>query len=445
MPSSPTPAPPADLCLVPLTTEQTAVPASRPAPSASNAAVIARHRLEFVAAVIIIVAGLALRLLPYFGVPNRLTPDESYYIEDVALLKIVGASQYPALVESYVKMQSRSDIVQLPPTRCMFILAGWAWDALFHSGIIMSLRHVAATFSCLCFLLSGWFAFRLGGMRYALVVGALMAVAPMELVMAHRELMDGIFGFWALLALWLLWENMQRPDRLGWLAAYAGALAILVLTKENAFFVAVALGGIICTAALFPSLNLGKVTWSTVAATAIGGLLGIAVLISISGSLGTLIETYRLLVTKAEKMEFAYMSGGGPWYRYIVDLMLVSPLVLLPAIGRIFALRREDRQPIFLLLFVVFSCVVMVNVKNGMNLRYATMWDMPLRYLAAGMILQLAGAVRRWPIATAVMLVGVIGAVEFHQYAVIFVQHGVQDPITLYLMYALQIVRVAAR
>jgi len=378
-------------------------------------------------------------------VPSRLTPDEHYYITDVTMVKIVGPSQYAAIVESYVKTQSQSDIVVLPPTRCMFILAGWAWDALFHSGVMMSLRYVAATFSCLCFLLSGWFAFRLGGMRYALTVGALMAVAPMELVMAHRELMDGVFGFWALLTLYLLWENLQRPGRLGWLAAYAGAIAFLVLTKENAFFVAVALGGLICTTALFPKLNLGKASWSTVAATAIGGLLGIGVLISISGGLGTLIEAYRILVIKAENMAFAYQSGGGPWYRYIVDLMLVSPLVLLPAIGRIFALRREDRQGIFLLLFVVFSCAVMVNVKNGMNLRYATMWDMPLRYLAAGTILQMAGAVRRWPIATAVILVGVIGAMELHQYALIFVQHGVEDPITLYLMYALQIVRVAVR
>jgi hypothetical protein len=445
MPSSPTPAVPAELCPIPLTADGIGAPPARPNSLAFIRALIGRHRLETLGVVVILFAGLALRLLPVFGVPNRLTPDESYYIEDVALLKIVGPSQYPALVESYVKMQAKSDIVQLPPTRCMFILAGWTWDALFHSGVMMSLRYVSATFSCLGFLLSGWFAFRLGGIRYGLTVGALMAVAPMELVMAHRELMDGVFGFWALLTLWLLWENLQRPGRLGWLASYAGAISILVLTKENAFFVAVALGGLICTAALFPSLNVGKATWSTVAATVIGGLTGVAVLISISGSLGTLIETYRLLVVKAEKMTFAYMSGGGPWYRYIVDLMLVSPLVLLPAIGKIFALRKEDRQSIFLLLFVVFSCAVMVNVKNGMNLRYATMWDMPLRYLAAGTILQMAGAVRRWPVATAVVLLGLIGAFELHQYAVIFVQHGVQDPITLYLMYALQIVRVAAR
>jgi hypothetical protein len=69
------------------------------------------------------------------------------------------------------------------------------------------------------------------------------------------------------------------------------------------------------------------------------------------------------------------------------------------------------------------------------------MWDMPLRYLAAGPILQLAGALRRWPLAAAAVLLAVVGGVELHQYCLIFVQHDIGDPITQFLMFALQIVR----
>jgi len=217
----------------------------------------------------------------------------------------------------------------------------------------------------------------------------------------------------------------------------------MVLTKENAFFASVGLGGIICTAALVPRLNIGKATWSTAAATLAGGLLGVLVLICLAGSPRTLIETYRLLVTKAEKMSFAYESGGGPWFRYIIDLMLVSPAVMLPAIGGIFGLRRDSRQGIFLLLFVLFSCAVMVNVRNGMNVRYATMWDMPLRFLAAGPLLQMAGAVRRAPLLSAAVLLAVVGGIELYQYWVIFVYHDLGEPITMYMMRALDIIRVA--
>jgi len=363
----------------------------------------------------------------------------------VAMLKIIGASQYPALVADYIRTQRHSDIVVLPPTRCIFILAGWLWDAVFHMGSRLSLRGVSALFSCLNFLLAGWFAYRLGGVRQALAASAMMAVAPVELMLAHRELVDGVFAFWALLTIWLLWENLQRPPRLGWLAAYAGSIAILVLTKENSFFVAIALGGIICTAAAFPPLNLGKPNRWTVAATGVGGMLGVLVLASLASGFGPLIETYRLLVTEAEKMQFAYQSGGGPWYRYIVDLLLVSPLVLLPAVGGIFALKRDNRAGIFLLLFMAFSCAVMVNVRNGMNLRYATMWDLPLRFLAAGMLLLIArGIGKGFPARealAAVALVAFVCVAEFRQYHLIFQVHDVEDPITLYLMYALEIVR----
>jgi 4-amino-4-deoxy-L-arabinose transferase-like glycosyltransferase len=439
-----TPAQPAraDLCPAPLNLVKAApAPSSRKTRALST--FIRAHWLELAGAFLILCAGFALRLMPVFGVPDRLSLDEHLYITNVTMLKKVGPFEYSALVQSYVHAQSQMEMVMLPPTRCVYILLGWAWDAAFHSGPRMSLRYVAAIFSCLSLLLSGLFAFRLGGARMGLTVGALMAVAPLELVMAHRELVDGVFAFWALLSLWLLWENMQRPGRLGWLAAYAGSIAVMVLTKENSFFAAVALGGILCTAAAFPGLNLGKAKWSVAVATIAGGALGVTVLVCIAGSPQTLIETYRLLVSKAEKMAFAYETGGGPWFRYIVDIMLLSPTILLPAIGGIFALRRENRQGIYLFLFMLFSCAVMVNVRNGMNLRYSTMWDMPLRYLAAGTILHLAGAARRWQILAPVLLLALVGGVELHQYYVIFVQQDTGDPVTQALMYALQIIRPA--
>ena len=416
-----------------------------PNPAPTVPAAPCRRRLAIGGALIILIVGLSLRLIPFFGVPDNLSEDEVLYIANVRMLERVGFFEYPALIATYLHSQEKMDAVMLPPTRCMYIMLGWAGDSLFHCGPRISLRYVAGIFSSLSFLLAAFFAYRLGGPRLGLVVAAMMAVSPMELMLAHRELVDGVFAFWALLSLWLLWENLQRPGRLGWLAVYAASLALMVLTKENAFFAAIGLGGVFCTAALFPSLHLGRATWSTFAATVAGGAMGVLVLICLAGSLSDLIHVYRLLVAKAELMPFAYQSGGGPWFRYIVDLMLVSPTVLLPAIGGIFALRRDSRQGIFLLLFVLFSCAVMVNVRNGMNLRYATMWDMPLRYLAAGTLLRIAAAVPRFPMFAALLLLTLVCGVELHQYALLFVRHDIGDPITQYLMYATEIIRFGSQ
>jgi 4-amino-4-deoxy-L-arabinose transferase-like glycosyltransferase len=437
---SPIEAAQAEFQTTPLTAEGIAA-AKSPGKASSLGRVVRAHWLELGTAAVILIVGMALRVFTFFGVPDRLTVDEDLYMLNVRMVQKIGPDQYPALVQNYVETQQKMEMVMLPPTRCVYILLGWAWDELFHMGPRMSLRCVAATFSVLSLLVAGIFAYRLGGTRMGLTVGALMAVAPMELMLAHRELADGVFAFWALLSLWLLWENLQKPGRLGWLAAFAGSVAVMVLTKENSFFAATALGGILCVAALFPKLNLGKPAWSTLAALAAGGIAGVLVLVSLAGSPGMLIEVYKLLVAKAEVNSFAIESGGGPWYRYIVDLLLVSPAVLLPAIGGIFGLKRENRAGIYLLLFVVFSCAIMVNVRNGMNLRYATMWDMPLRYLAAGVLLQMAGAVRRAPIVAAVALVALVGGIELHQYWLLFVRHDIGDPITQFLMYALEIVK----
>lgn len=419
---------------------QSAAPVNSP----SKIFTLGWSRLQTATLIFILVAGVALRAIPLFGVPDRITLDEYLYITNVVKLEKIGPFEYSGLVRRYVEAQSQMDTVMLPPTRCNYILLGWTWDALFHAGPQMSLRYVAAMFSVFGLLLSAIFACRLGGIRLALVTSSLMAVSPIELMLAHRELVDGVFAFWALLSLWLLWENMQRPGRLGWMAAYAGSIAVMVLTKENAFFATVALGGILCTAGIAPGLQLGKPARSLFVATFLGGLAGVAVLLCLAGSAQTLIETYRLLVTKAEGMSYAYQTGGGPWYHYLVDLVTVSPMVMLPAIGGMFALRRENRQGIYLLLFILFSCAVMVNVKNGMNLRYATMWDMPLRFLAAGTILRMAGGVRKEPVIAAVALVALVAASELHNYWLIFVHHDLGDPITQFLMYTTEIVRVGA-
>lgn len=402
-------------------------------------ALLTIYNLELWMALCILVVGFALRITPR-AVPHTQTIDEHLYEANVAMLQTVGLLEYPSIVENYVTLQSRKTEVMLPPTRCLFVICGYGWASLFGSDTRDSLQGVAETFSLLSFLLAGLCAARMGGSRYGLAVLALMAVAPVELQMAHCALVDGFFAFWALLCFWLLWENLQHPRRPGFLAAYVAAIAAMVMTKENSFFAFV---GMSAALALARPLKIGTVNRETVLATFAGAIIGVSMLILISGGLGTFIETYRLLVTKAEQMGFAYATGGGPWYRYIVDLLLMSPVVTLPAIAAVFNLRREDKPAVYLLILVAFSYLIMTNVKNGMNLRYATMWDMPLRYLAAGQLFRTASVVRRAPQLVAVALIALVAVLELQQYCTFFVSHDIGELVTAYLMRALEIVRTA--
>ena len=197
-----------------------------------------------------------------------------------------------------------------------------------------------------------------------------------------------------MLVLWSLWENLQASRDWRWLVLYTIALTATVLTKENAFFVWVAVVAILIANHW---LKFGTVTRELLLATLIGPALGVVLLGLLAGGAAPLVATYHLSVSKNYELKYAILTGDGPWYRYLVDLTLVSPIVLLLAIGSAFNLRRAKKQEWFCFLFIAASYLVMCNIKYGMNLRYANMWDLPLRVLAFSQLLVLIGFVaQRW-------------------------------------------------
>ena len=77
----------------------------------------------------------------------------------------------------------------------------------------------------------------------------------------------------------------------------------------------------------------------------LGPLLGAVILVFVAGGLSTLLTSYQLSVSKNYQLAYAVMTGDGPWYRYLVDLLLVNPLILLLAIGALFCLFVANRNP----------------------------------------------------------------------------------------------------
>lgn len=386
---------------------------------------------------LIALAGASLRL---FAPPTfkRCGFDEVLYEDYVQILEDHTLLVYPKLVHFYIAEQKASGVTKLPPTRFLYIFCGYCWDRLFHVKAIDALQAVSCLFSILLLPLTAVFAYRLGGPRQAIGVLALVAVSPMQIYVSRHALIDGFFGFWAVFCLWLLWENLKKPSRPGWLAGYTTALTLLVLTKENAFFVFVAVLGIL---AINRWTKFGTVNRPLILCTFAGGLFGVAAIAVLSGGLDYAIETYLVLVRNASHLTYAIKTGDGPWYRYLSDLLLMSPLILLLATGAAFHLTREKGAYLYLLSFIGFSYLIMCNVRYGMNLRYANMWDMPLRYLAFSQLVSLCAIFNRRR--QFVLTLAVIGlcAFDLHQYDVFFVRYNLYELIPEALVRALKIVK----
>lgn len=369
--------------------------------------------------------------------------DEQIYSAYVDELGATGpqSASYPEIVRRYLKQQTDYPIALLPPTRVSFILAAAAWRGCFGGPAIESVRAISCAASILVLLLSCAFAWRLRGPAFALAILALMAVAPTQIYMAHRALIDGFFALITLLTLWSLWEVLQqaRPTRLG-LGLYGVGLVLLILTKENAAFVYVAILGLLVMNRWF---GLGHVSKSLLATTLVAPVVGVGLLALFAGGIEPLITVFSLNAAKSIQTPYAITTGDGPWFRYLSDLLLVSPAVVLFAIGGAFVLERRDKPGWFLLGFVVFSYVVMCNLRYGMNLRYANMWDFPLRYLALVPVFTWAHSIhgngkRRLLVVGIVTLLAIF---ELANYLRIFVAHDVYDPIPARLLQALDILK----
>jgi hypothetical protein len=445
---------------------ETAPAAALSPPPTSLAAAPTRHRrfqtpapaghtrFLWLISLLILAAGIFFRICPtaaFIGVGF----DEMLYRENVMKLDKVGVLNYPLICQTYLEDQRHPEsITKLPPTRFVYIYTSYLWKQLQFGDapplnhrslrfadrdpIILSLHRVACLFSCLTLLASGLCVWRMLGLKALPPFLALMSCAPVQIHFAQHALIDGVFTFWAVMCLWLLWENLRQPNNGRWLAGYGICLAFMVLTKENSAFVFIGLMGLL---AVNRWAGFGKVTPKLLLVSFLGPLAGVAVLVTLAGGVGPFVETYRLLVTKAETLNYAVMTGDGPWYRYLVDILLVSPVILILAIGGVFTQVRTHRAYVFLVAFVGFTYLVMCNVRYGMNLRYASIWDLPLRVMAAAQVTALA--TRFGPRQALVMALAIvaISAYELRQYWIFFMNVPLYELVTEGLVRAVKILK----
>jgi hypothetical protein len=99
------------------------------------------------------------------------------------------------------------------------------------------------------------------------------------------------------------------------------------------------------------------------------------------------------------------------------------------------------KPELFVSIFIAANYLVMCNVKYGMNLRYANMWDMPLRFLAFSQIVALASWAKSYRAAIIAAAVIFLAAIEFHQYIILAVRYPLYELITHDLSQALHILK----
>jgi 4-amino-4-deoxy-L-arabinose transferase-like glycosyltransferase len=400
--------------------------------------------LQTAALCLILAAGICLRVHRTAGYgPIGVGYDEHVYSCYVDDTRLTGVTGYWKVIRAYEDSQRATAEALVHPLRIVYILTSYFWMQLFHVKSLAALHAVASLYGVLHLLIAGIFAWRVGGRMAALGVTALVACAPLQILLAQRALVDGVYACWVMICFWLLWENLRAPDRLGRLFAYTLALCLMVLTKEYAAFAFIGMSALIVANRW---LRFGTVTPRLLAATVIGPALAVLVLILYAGGIGPFIQFYLTFVQKSQLLEYTIKCQDGPWSKYLLDFLLISPLVLLLAVGRIFQVKAGDRADLYCGLFLLICYVPMASVKGGMSLRFAEFWDLPLCWLAFSQLGVIAGKISAQRKAFVLgILTAFVCSVELFQYYRTFVEKPVYDPLTRNLLHAVDILKHAEK
>ena len=377
---------------------------------------------------VVLLVALLWRLLT-FAAPERTGYDEAVYRAYAQLIGERGMEGLRAAVAAWPDNEFLNKgslpyrlFYLLPCTGICKLLGGYTTSNL----AVLSLIFGLATVVVVLLLARRWV-----GPVYGMLTTLLVAVSPLGTMLSRRALQDTCFAFVVAVSL-LFFDRCLRGERrrsdLWWLGV---ALVAGFLTKETMLF--------LYPAFLLAGLCYVRNGWRDKVPIAIpfivAPLIHLAVVVWLSGGLQACLNTYRSYAAMQKTIPYALQFQNGPWFRYLVDLMLLSPLaVVLAVIGA----ASPSRCPRAVLVFMLAALAVM-SVISILNVRFILFLDPCLRVYA---VLGVMALVRRIPgswqfqcALAAILFVMVVGS-DLFQFYRLFEAAGVYDPVTAELIRA---------
>lgn len=368
--------------------------------------------------------------------------DEGVYLRYVQELDEHGLGALPELHARFASDRRLSAFP--PPTRVGYLFLALAWCTIFGTsfGALSALSascHVAATATT--FLLARR---HLEGWRAALVTW-LVGCSPLWLALGRRALTDAPALLFTSLAWWSFLSVLRRPASLPAKLAFVATTAMSLSIKELSVLLLVPL------AVMFvwerkrgrSSLALGTLAWLLAVPLVVAGGIGVVA----AGGPGRVVEVARIVLGSPADSAFVRAFCGGPWYRHVVDLLLISPPTTLLGLGGVLAVlaravhkKEQSLEAAAAILIVVGLAEFAPLIKN---VRYVALLDLPLRLLAFGVLSELAdGLGEHWRRPALAAALAVLVAVDLVSFFELFVAGGIYDPTSFNLLAARRMIPV---
>ena len=413
--------------------------------SASNS-VGTRASVLLVGLLVVVIAALVEASLP--AVRYSEGADEGHYLSYARTLATGGPAGLAQATRDYLVAPDAG--IFPPPTRVGYLLPAALALRIFGDGF-NALSQLSLGAHLLLILASFAFARRRIGSWPALGVATLLGCSPLLLGLARRALADSVVTLLLAIALWTWLEILRptagRPRRNGWLLAFVVAFAGAVLAKESSVLFLVPLGLV----ALVRNLTAPRpIPWLRLAVAVVAPLIAAAAIwTALAGSPSGVFRLAEVTLGGPAHNLYAADFGSGPWTRYLVDFLLLSPWTLLLALAGAgtLALRRvpDDPQRALArdcLLFAAGALAIFAPLTK--NVRYLALLELPIAVLALWFLSELARHLRerRLRLAAVLAAMAILGLALGGLWTAdaLFVKAGIYDPVTFNLLRAREMV-----
>jgi 4-amino-4-deoxy-L-arabinose transferase-like glycosyltransferase len=360
------------------------------------------------------------------------TKDEGYYLKYAAAIGNNGISYFPQLFREYIGHEENWLFPN--PLRIGHILISASFVNIFGE-TFQSLVWLSFVSYLLALIIVFLFARKYFEEKTALCLTALLAFSPLMMGLARRALMDSTATLFSLLSVWLFLDLLRKRSGMH-AALFILLFSCSILVKEAA---------ILLGPAFLVYLVFHKYTFKhpvsvrdVLSVTVFPFILVSIAYMAAAGNLQAVVSTMQIVLTSPGNNRYALQFGEGPWFRYIVDFMLLSPVICIFSLGFVaWYLTSEEKDERVVYFLTITVCLIFFFNLFTKNIRYVMMLDMPLRLFASLMIIKIAE--NRIPKHSGLIIfitVLTICAFDYMHFLRLFIQEGVYDPVSARLLKA---------
>jgi 4-amino-4-deoxy-L-arabinose transferase-like glycosyltransferase len=361
--------------------------------------------------------------------------DERAYNFYMNTVNTYGIGAISSLSQNYYKVpeNERPPI----PIRAFFIFTGALTCQIADTCGLQNLAMISLFSRIFLILIAFFWLIEIFDPKIAFSSAVLLLLSPAGLWSAERALQDSFFALImiaGIIAYHYCWKSENRPAPF----IFSAILVAGFLTKESMVF-------------LYPCfLVVGIYYWGenktinwkrTLVPIIISPFIYLLIISSLVGSLSDVIRQELFFIQGMNKIAYVVQFQLGPWYRPIIDWMLVSPVVfLLAVVGIVIPVSSEKINTGRNLMSLYFvSGLLVFGAFSIQNLRYVLFLDVFICVLAVIGALSLSEKVknRRYQMAIFLFILLIVAGTEVLQFFKIFVVVGVYDPVTSVLISAL--------